>query len=146
MPKESPTTGELQNILLNTQSTNGLADYLKQHTRPDCDLSFSAVFQELLEQHHLSKADIVHKSRLDRTYAYQILSGKKSPSRDKILALSIAAGFSPREVRRLLECAKAGILYSRSARDAVILYGIEHHLDLMRINEMLLDIKEKSIQ
>lgn len=146
MAAESPSTGELQNILLNAHSPKALDDYLDHHTLPDDDLSFSAVFQSLLKQHKLSKSKVVHDSTLDRTYAYQILNGSRSPSRDKILALSISAGFSVKEVRRLLECAKAGILYSRSARDAVILYGIENHLGVMRINEMLEDRNEKIIE
>ena len=146
MDAESPSTGELQNILLNTHSSKGLADYLNQHTLPKGDLSFSAAFQTLLEQHNLKKADVIQDSNLDRTYAYQILNGSKSPSRNKILALGIAAGFSVKEIRRLLECANAGILYSRSARDAVILYGIEIRLGLLRINELLSDMEEAIIE
>jgi transcriptional regulator with XRE-family HTH domain len=146
MATESPSTGKLQNILLNTHSSKGLADYLKQHTIANDNLSFSAVFQDLLEKHNLKKADVIQVSNLDRTYAYQILNGSKSPSRNKILALGIAADFSVKEIRKLLECASVGILYSRSARDAVILYGIENHLGLAHINEMLFDINEAIIE
>lgn len=37
---------------------------------------------------------------------------------------------------------KERILYSRSTRDAIIIYGIEHQLDVVTINEMLFDMKE----
>lgn len=143
MATELPSTGELQNLLTSTHSPKGLADYLAQHTVPDSALSFSRTFQALLDQYGLKKADVIRDSNLDRTYAYQVLNGSRRPGRDKILALGIAAGLSVKEVRRLLECAGAAILYSRSSRDAVILYGIENHLDLMRINEMLMEINEK---
>lgn len=146
MSTESPSTGELQNILLNTHSSNGLADYLKQHTVSDSGLSFASAFEDFMKKHNLKKATVIQGSNLDRTYAYQILNGTKLPSRDKVLALGISAGLSVKEIRRLLECAKTGILYSRSARDAVILYGIENHLGLMRINEMLSEINEKIIE
>lgn len=146
MSAEPPSTGELQNLLLKTHSQKDLGDYLEQHTVPDSELSFSQTFQALLEQHALSKSEVIHGSNLDRTYAYQVLNGTRVPGRDKILALGISAGFSVKEIRRLLECARTGILYSRSSRDAVIIYGIEHHLDLMRINEMLSDIGEKVIE
>ena len=146
MSIEPPSTGELQNILTSTHSRKDLANYLDQHTVPDSALSFSQTFRLLLDQHNLKKADVIRDSNLDRTYAYQVLSGSRHPGRDKILALGIAAGFSVKEIRRLLECASAAILYSRSSRDAVILYGIENRLNLMRINEMLLEINEKIIE
>lgn len=146
MSAELPSTGELQNLLLGTRSPKGLNDYLEQHTVPDSKFSFSQTFQTLLEQHQLSKAEVIHGSNLDRTYGYQILNGSRVPGRDKILALGISAGFSVKEIRRLLECARAGILYSPSSRNAVIIYGIENHLGLMRINEMLSDIGEKIIE
>lgn len=148
MSAESPSTGELQHILTNTHSEKGLSSYLEQHTVPDSDLSFSSVFQTLLEQYHpeKSKSDIIQASNLERTYAYQLLNGTRRPGRDKVLALGIAAGFSLKEIRKLLESAGAAILYSRSSRDAVIIYGIEHRLGLMRINEMLEEIGEKAIE
>lgn len=146
MLPERPSTGELQNILLDTHSQKGLADYLEQHTMPDADLSFSAAFQALLERHGLAKAKVIQASNLDRTYAYQVLNGTKLPGRDKILALGIGAGFSVKEVQQLLKCAKTGILYSRSSRDAVILYGIENQLGLIAVNEMLLERGERIIQ
>lgn len=146
MATELPSTGELQNILTGTHSQKGLTDYLAQHTVPDSALSFPQAFQALLEQHGLKKAHVIRDSNLDRNYAYQMLSGSRRPGRDKILALGIAAGFSVKEVRRLLECAGAAILYSRSSRDAVILYGIENHLGLMRINEMLMEINERIVE
>ena len=42
----------------------------------------------------------------------------------------------------MLEGAKAGILYSRSTRDAIIIYGIEHGMNMMDLNE-LLSVKEE---
>lgn len=120
MSAELPSTGELQNLLLGTRSPKGLNDYLEQHTVPDSKFSFSQTFQTLLEQHQLSKAEVIHGSNLDRTYGYQILNGSRVPGRDKILALGISAGFSVKEIRRLLKCARTGILYSPSSRDAVI--------------------------
>lgn len=146
MSAEIPSTGELENILINTHSRKDLKNYLEQNTLPDSNLSFSLTFQTFLKQYQLKKADVIRDSNLDRTYAYQIINGTRRPSRDKVLALGIAASFTIKEIRRLLECAGAAILYSRSSRDAVILYGIENHLSLLRINEMLLEINENIIE
>ena len=139
-------TDELLKILQGTHSDRELDSYCSQYATPDSQLSFSALYTQMLSEKQLSKADIIKKSLLDRTYAYQILSGAKLPGRNKILALCIAAGLSLKETQRLLECAKEGILYSRSSRDAIIIYGINQHLDLMQINELLYEKQEAVIE
>ena len=139
---DSKTTGELLHILTSTHSQKELDNYLEAHTKPDDSLDFAGCFQHFLEIHDLKKSDIIRAAQLDRTYGYQILSGVRRPGRDKILTLCIAAGLTLRETQRCLECAGEGILYARSSRDAVVIYGIEHHMDVMRINELLADKKE----
>lgn len=140
------TTGELLSILTSTHSSTDLHQYLREYTCPDDTLSFSRTFSMMAEHHAYSKSEIIRRSNLDRTYAYQILNGTKLPGRDKILALGIGAGFSLREIQKLLECAKEGILYSRSQRDAVIIYGIEHHFTVLQINELLNEHGEKLLE
>lgn len=139
-------TDELLNILKSTHSTRELDSYRSQYAVSDSELSFSALFNQLLSEKHLSKAEIIKKSLLDRTYTYQILNGTRLPGRNKVLALCIAAGLSLNETQRLLECAKEGILYSRSSRDAIIIYGITHQLNLMKINELLYEKQEAVIE
>ena len=143
---DAKTTGELLNILTGTHSQKELDSYLETHTQPSAGMDFAGCFQHFLEIHELKKSDIIRAAQLDRTYGYQILSGARQPGRDKILALCIAAGLTLRETRRCLECAGEGILYARSSRDAVIIYGIEHHMDVMKINELLLDKGERILE
>lgn len=140
------STGELLKILKTTHTAKELDSYRSKHTAFDCQISFSSVFSQILNQKQCSKADIIKQSLLDRTYAYQILNGTKLPGRNKILALSIAAGCSLEETQRLLESAKEGILYARSSRDALIIYGIQQHLTLMEINELLCEKQEAVIE
>lgn len=143
---DSKTTGELLRILTSTHSQKELDSYLETHTRPESGAGFASCFQQLLESRGMKRSDVIRAAQLDRTYGYQILSGAKKPGRDKILALCIAAGLTLRETQRCLETAGEGILYARSARDAVIIYGIERHLDVMRINELLTDKKEPGLE
>lgn len=142
---EKPTD-ELLKLLQNTHNPKDLDFYRTQYTAADGQLSFASRFNQILDKKHRSKADIIKGSLLDRTYAYQILNGTKTPGRNKILALSISAGCSFQEIQQLLECAKEGILYSRSSRDAVIIYGIQQHLSLMEINELLCEKQEAVIE
>ncbi len=143
---DSKTTGELLHILTGTHSQKELDAYLETHTHPDASMDFAGCFQHFLKIHDLKKSDIIRAAQLDRTYGYQILNGARQPGRDKILALCIAAGLTLRETQRCLECSGEGILYARSSRDAVIIYGIEHHMDVLRINELLVEKKEHILE
>lgn len=136
-PKDEISTGNLLNRLLSTHSESELSDCIQKHTVSDSKRSFSALFEEMIAEKHLNRADIIRHSLIDRTYAYQILSGIRLPGRDKVLALGISAGLSLKEIQRLLEYSELGILYPKSARDAILIYGIEHHFDVMKINELL---------
>ncbi len=139
---DEKSTDQLFDILTSTHSPKGLDQYIICHTQPDAAFSFKRAFDQLLQQHKLKRSEVIRRSGLERTYGYQLLNGRKQPGRDKILALSIAAGFSLQEVQQLLKRSKEGALYPRSSRDAVLIYGIEHHLDVLRVNEMLADTGE----
>ncbi len=140
------TTGELLHILTSTHSAKELDSYLEAHTYPEKAADFASCFQYFLDLHNLKRADVIRSAQLDRTYGYQILNGSRQPGRDKILALCIAAGLSLRETQRCLEISGEGILYARSSRDAVIIYGIEHHKDVMEINELLANKGERILE
>ncbi len=140
------TTGELLHILTSTHSAKELDTYLETHTYPEDAVDFASFFQHFLDLHHLKRSDVIRAAQLDRTYGYQIFNGSRRPSRDKIMALCIAARLSLRETQRCLEIAGEGILYARSSRDAVIIYGIEHHMDVMQINELLADKRERILE
>lgn len=94
-------------------------------------------FLQLLSIRKISKSDLIKKSGLERTYAYHILSGKKSFSRDKIIIFSIVANFSLSEVQNLLKYAKEAALYPRDRRDSIIIYALNNKLSLMETNEIL---------
>lgn len=125
------TTQELLNAL--SQKNASLEDVLQ--TIPD--LKFHDYLTFLFSQQALSKSAIIKKSTLDRTYAYQIFDGTKMPGRDKVLALSLSMALPLEETDRLLKLANQGTLYPKVKRDAVIIYAIAHHYDVLQTNEML---------
>lgn len=66
-------------------------------------LTLAEYLGQLLEEKGLTKAEVVRRSNLDQVYGYHIFSGyKKSPSKEKVLALALALGLSPEEAQRLL--------------------------------------------
>lgn len=88
----------------------------------------------------ISKSDIIHRSGLERKYTYEILSGKKNPSRDKVLAICFAVPLSADETQQLLKSTGYPTLYARIERDSIILFALEHNLSLTDANELLYEM------
>ena len=90
-----------------------------------------------LKQKHLKRADVVRGSHLDRTYVYQIFSGKKAPSRDKLLAIAFGLQLSDEETQKMLKLSGNLELYVRDKRDAAILFAIQHGRSIDDANDLL---------
>ena len=98
-------------------------------------------FQEILTQKKLKKSDVIRNSGIDRGYAYDILSDKKQPSRDKVLLLCLGASFSFEEVQTLLKQTGYPMLYARIARDSAIIFAFRHHMSPIDTNELLYELQ-----
>ena len=101
---------------------------------------------QLMREKNLGKTEVIHASRLDRSYAYQIFSGRKaSPSRPKLLALALAMGLNLPEVQYLLRYAGHGILYPRNPSDSIVISAIEQGLSVMEANLLLEKLGETQL-
>ena len=89
----------------------------------------------------LKKSDVIRNSGIDRGYAYDILSDKKQPSRDKVLLLCLGASFSFEEVQTLLKQTGYPMLYARIARDSAIIFAFRHHMSPIDTNELLYELQ-----
>ena len=81
----SVSTEELNHQI--EEATN-IEDFLNANREYMLSGSLSQHLTALLVEKKISKADVVRGSLLDRAYVYQIFSGERRPSRDKLLALS----------------------------------------------------------
>lgn len=139
------TTRELEKILNSVHSKSDLEDYLRAPGHMAGAGSFAEYYGGLPQVQAAKRADLVQSSGIERTYCYQILSGRKTPGRDKILALCLAAGLPLKETQRALEIAGEAALYSRNRRDAILIYSINHHFTRMQADELLEHFEERSL-
>lgn len=94
----------------------------------------------LLEEKQIDKSQMIKLSGLDRTYAYQILSGtKKNPNRDKVLAICFALKLSFEETQNLLKATGYPILYARIKKDSILIFALQRNAALADVNELLYD-------
>lgn len=100
---------------------------------------------EFLLQKNLKIADVVRDSHMDRTYVYQIFSGNKNPSRDKLIAIAFGLRLSAEETQRLLKISGNRELYARDRRDAIIMFALLKEKDIVETDDLLYDNDCKTI-
>lgn len=77
---------------------------------------------------NITHTDIIRALNVERSHGYQILNGRRVPTRDQLIKICLFLGLEFDEVQRMLKTAKKDILYARDMTDAKIIYSIEHDL------------------
>lgn len=101
--------------------------------------------EELLEQKGLKRSQVVHMANLNETFGYQIFTGQRNPSRNKVLQIAFAMALSLREANRALEAAGVSSLYSKDRRDAIIIFCLDRGCSLQKVNEELYRFGEETL-
>lgn len=131
---DTKTTEELDHEI---EAAANVDDFLNANRSHLLQQSLSEHLSMLLEQKGLSRADVARRSLLERKYAYQIFSGQKTPSRDKLLALAFGFGLSVGETQKMLKLSGKRELYSRDSRDALILFTLQRTGTIFEVNDAL---------
>lgn len=138
------TTGELLELL---KKSPAAASYM-EHAANDLiqQIPLSVYLADLIEEKAMEKSRLIRLSGLDRGYVYDILAGKKNPSRDKVLALCFAMSLSAEEAQQLLKSTGYAPLYVRLERDSIILFALEHGISLIETNELLFEMNYEVLE
>ena len=141
MAENEKLTQELLNELLFTSS---LESFFSENDAIDA-ITLSQYLNWMMERKALKKIDIIKKSGLNPTHAYQIFSGDRRASRNKILQLALAMALSLHETQRLLKIAGTNELYCKNRRDAIIIYCISHRMNLESTDNTLFQFEESTL-
>ena len=90
-----------------------------------------------LEKSGLTRAELLRRSNLNPIYGYQILSGKRRPSRETLLCLCFGLGLCADETQNLLLHAGYAQLYIRNPRDSILFFALNNGLSLLACNQQL---------
>ena len=127
-------TEEMEQEITRTDNNYDLIDNSSDSFRSE---TVSEYLKTKLAEKGIKAAEAVRRSGIDRCYGQQIISGIRTPSRDKLVAVSFGIGLDLSEVNELMKISCNRPLYSRDKRDAVIIYGISNGLDIGKVNEIL---------
>ena len=100
---------------------------------------------DLIAERGLVRSDVIRRSRLNQTFAYQILSGARHASRDKLVQLAFGMGLGIDECCELLERGGVNALSPRVRRDVVIAYCLDRGLDVAICDDILWDLRERTL-
>ena len=124
-------------LLNELNNTSNIDKYLKANQDSIIDNTVAEHLCKVFEERGLSKSSVIHNADINEIYGYQIFSGKRTPSRDKTICLCIGAAFSVDDTNLALKVGGYAPLYAKSARDSIIIYGIQKSYTVWQINEEL---------
>ena len=137
------STDDLMKILKNK---NNYDDFIRENSDSMNNRPLTESLEYLIRINNISKAEAISRSNLQRNYAYQIFSGQRIPSRDKLIMLCIGMNADQEQTSRLLLKIKAAPLYAKDERDSIILFGILHRISVIDINILLYEHHLKCLE
>jgi hypothetical protein len=93
----------------------------------------------------VTAASLIRESGINRRYYFEILSGRKRPTRNYVLRMLLALKLPVQDAQWILRASGYSQMYVRNKRDAVILYAFEHSLSVKECNEMLRNVEMELI-
>ena len=134
------STDNLRSELMDTPD---LTTFLAANEDNFSSASAVARLNEMLEKKGLSKAALAKQSGMSEIYLHQIFAGRRNPSRSRMLCLCFGLSASLEETQERL-CGLAE-LYPKVRRDAIIIYGLLHGMDLFAVNDRLFSEDEETL-
>lgn len=135
-------TDDLQQELT---SAPDLSRFLEHNQQQFMSENFSDLLCDLFQKSGLSKAALAKLAGTSEVYLYQLFSGVRTPSRDKALCLCCGLSATLEESQELLRRSGHAQLYAKNRRDAIIIYGLAHHMALVEINDYLFAANEATL-
>lgn len=123
----------------NLQNAEDFESFLEVNQENMLTLTLSEYLMLLLGHKKLRRANVIRDSGLEKAYVYQIFNGEKKPSRDKLIALAFGLHLNAEETQRMLKLGGCSELYPRMARDAAILFSVQHGISIWETNKLLHD-------
>lgn len=135
-----PLTEQLLDELLSSPTPDAYID-----SRDPGTTTLSEYLNQLLTEKSLKRSEVVRMANLNETFGYQIFTGARNASRNKILQIALAMALTLRETNRALTFAGVSTLYPRNRRDAIIIFCIDRGCSLQKTNEELYRFGEETI-
>ena len=99
----------------------------------------------MILKQRISKSALARQSGMSEVYLHQVFSGRRTPSRTRLLCMCFGLQTTVEEAQVLLKQCGYAPLYPKNRRDAILLYGLSHKETLFQINDTLFDEGEETL-
>ena len=142
---EESTTSNLAKVLKNIDTAQEMEQYMELPEVMNSCQTFPEYFRSLPAVQEMDTGELIRGSGLERSYYYQVMKGTRSPGRDKVLRLCLAAGLNLRETTRALELSGNAVLYPRKRRDIILTVAVNQMADVDDTNLLLFKYGERPL-
>ena len=124
---------------------NSIHTYLQENQDSFRGGSVAMLLTEMHERRGINKAALARRAGMSEVYLHQVFSGRRNPSRDRLLCICMGMEAPLEEIQALLRQAGYAEIYPKIKRDAIICHGILHGRSLNEINDTLFSEGEKTL-
>ena len=135
-------TNDLQEALMDTPDLNRFLDENRENFN---STSVADSLNQMILKQRISKSALARQSGMSEVYLHQVFSGRRTPSRTRLLCMCFGLQATVEEAQELLKQCGYAPLYPKNRRDAILLYGLSHKETLFQINDTLFDKGEETL-
>jgi len=143
-PKGAINTAELLNILGRSQTE--YSEFLEIGKSSFVENNLIEFWSKQKEKCPYQNSDIINRADIGYTYFYDIINGKKKPSREKLIRLFVAMNLTIPDCQSALRIYCYSELYPKNKRDSVFIYAITHSYNINQLNELLKENGEEELK
>lgn len=110
------------------------------------DNNLIVFWTEQVKKCGLQNIDIINRADIGYTFFYDIINGKKKPSREKLIRLFLAMKSDLSECQSALRIYCYADLYAKNKRDSIFIYALTHKLSINQLNDLLKSNGEEDIK
>lgn len=138
------TTAELLKTL--SKQNCSLKAYLSDNDDQFVNEDIKEFWENLITARNYSKSNIINKSDFSYCYFYDVINGRKMPTKDKVVRLGLAMKLTLDECQKALKISGRSALYPRIRRDSILIYAIENHLTVFQCDALLSKYGEEGLK
>ncbi|MDO4340224.1 MAG: hypothetical protein Q4C91_19400 [Eubacteriales bacterium] len=129
------TTEELKNELKSIRTNERLTEWLDENKGDN--IRFCDYLNEVCDKNGIRLSSLEGKVALSKAYIYALANGTKNPAKEAVIKIALGINATVEETNQLLKLSGNKELYPKKEEDAVIEFGIQQHLTVYEIEELL---------
>ncbi|MDE7288229.1 MAG: hypothetical protein K2N71_01835 [Oscillospiraceae bacterium] len=95
------------------------------------------MINKYIAEKDIPHTEIIRRLNVERSYGYQLLNGKRIPTRVQIIKIGLMLKLDFKELQQMLKIAGKEILYAKNLTDARVIYSVERGLDYEKACEFI---------